>query len=218
MRIFIVIIFCLITKVCFATFKNGGSKVNVGMMPAKVSTLEDSHPNADDIGAQIFNLEDSQMYRWNGQEWKSLSINWQYVKSLADDLYYPKNSNPSNYLTSVPYVVKVWSKSAQLSSSGIMVVDTFLIATSTPTITLALPTGTTAAKIMAATGYRSGATINNSPQVAISAMTSTTVSLVMSQQNTSTVSILGINVLSGNPIIAVPDPTNVKVILSYIAY
>lgn len=116
------------------------------------------------------------------------------------------------------YSVKIWSKSIQLSAAGILVVDTFSINSSTPTVTLNLPTGTTIAKVMSAVGYRSGGTVSNSPQVSISAMTSTTVSLVVYQQNTAVTTILGISVLSGTPIILVPDPANIKVLISYICY
>lgn len=115
-------------------------------------------------------------------------------------------------------LMKVWSKSSLLSSAGILVVDTFSVSTATPTISLPLPTGTTTARLVSATGFRSGATVSTSPQVSISSFSGSNVSLIMSQQNTATVSILGINVLSGLPTILVPDPTNVKVVLAYAAY
>ena len=114
--------------------------------------------------------------------------------------------------------VKVYSKSGLLSNQGVIVTDTFSVSSATPTITCNLPASTTQMKILAVTGYRTGGTASNSPQVAVSGFTSTTVSLLITQQNTATVSILSTNVLSGLPFILVPDPTNVKVILSYIAY
>lgn len=114
--------------------------------------------------------------------------------------------------------VKFYSKSTLLSNKAVIVKDTFAISTANPVITLPLPTGTTIASVLAATGYRAGSTASNSPQVAIYDFTSTTVSLLVTQQNTTTVSILGINVLSGLPFILTPDPTNVKIVISYIAY
>lgn len=116
------------------------------------------------------------------------------------------------------FTSKVWSKSSLLSNSGIFVVDTFSIASANPTITLNLPTGTTIAKVLSVTGYRAGATVSNSPQVCISGMTSTSVTLIVSQQNTNTLTLLGTTLLSGTPIVLVPDPTNIKIAISYITY
>lgn len=109
----------------------------------------------------------------------------------------------------------VWSKSNQLSTAGVIVTDTFSVASATPTVTLNLPTGTTTAKLLSVTGYRAGATAQNSPQVSITAFTNTSVSLALTQSNSTAVSLLGINVLG---LQAVPDPANVKVLISYIAY
>lgn len=116
------------------------------------------------------------------------------------------------------FTTKVWSKSGLLSSSGILVVDTFSVSTASPTISLNLPTGTTIAKILSVTGYRSGATVSNSPQVCISAMTNTSVTLIISQQNTATLTLLSTTLLSGLPMVLVPDPTNIKIAISYITY
>lgn len=116
------------------------------------------------------------------------------------------------------FTSKVWSKSSLLSNSGILVIDTFSIASANPTITLNLPTSTTIAKVLSVTGYRAGATISNSPQVCISGMTSTSVTLIVSQQNTNTLTLLGTTLLSGTPIVLVPDPTNIKIAISYITY
>jgi hypothetical protein len=73
-------------------------------------------------------------------------------------------------------------------------------------------------RLLGATGYRIGATTSNSPNIAITAITNNSISLIANQTNTSTVTILGINVLSGLPTVLVTDPTNIKIVLSYVAW
>lgn len=114
--------------------------------------------------------------------------------------------------------VTAYSKSALLSSSGVFITDTFSISSSTPTVSFAsiLSTaGKSNFKILAATGFRAS---GSSPQVSVTALTNNSATFAITQANTATVQILGINVLSGLPLILVPDPTNVKLILSLIAY
>lgn len=115
----------------------------------------------------------------------------------------------------------IYDKTGLLSQTGKLFSDTFALTSSTPTISLTsilAAMGCTNFKLLGVTGYRSGAGSTNAPNVAVSAITSNSVSLVFNQQNTAVVSILGINVLSGTPLVLVPDPTNVKAILSYYAW
>lgn len=117
--------------------------------------------------------------------------------------------------------VRIADKSGLISTNGIEFADTFSVASATPTISLSSyvsAQGGTSFKLKAITGYRASATATNAPQATVSGLTSTSVSCVLTQQNTATVTILGINVLSGNPYILVPDPQNVKVVLSGTIY
>ena len=117
--------------------------------------------------------------------------------------------------------VKAIRKSGIMSMSGTILIDTFSISSSTPTLQLGTYVrqyGYTKAASYTATGMRISGTVSNSPQVSISGFTDTTVSLVISQQNTAVVSILGINVLSGLPLIAPSDPQNIKIVLSAYLY
>lgn len=136
--------------------------------------------------------------------------------------YYTKTESDGRYATSASSgKVKVYDKSGLISSNGMHMTDTFVIASATPTIsfaTLMSSIGATNFKIKSATGFRVSATANNSPQVATTAITSNSVSFVVSQNNTAVVSILGINVLSGAPLIVVPDPQNVKIIIDAVFY
>lgn len=114
--------------------------------------------------------------------------------------------------------IPVYSKSANLSTTGVIIADTFSVATATPTIsltTILATVGKSNFKILSATGYRVS---GSSPQVSTTSLTSNSATFSITQANTATVSILGINVLSGLPLILVPDPTNVKIVLSLIAY
>lgn len=116
---------------------------------------------------------------------------------------------------------KVYSKSALLSNGGVLITDTFTVASATPTVSFSSilsTTGKSNFKLMAATGFRAGATASTSPQVSVTALTSNSATFNITQQNTATVTILGINVLSGLPLILAPDPQNVKLVLSLIAY
>lgn len=124
--------------------------------------------------------------------------------------------NVPQYQATVP----TYSKSALLGN-GVVIVDTFTIASATPTVSFSSilsTTGKSNFKILSATGYRASATASNSPQVAVTALTSNSATFSITQQNTATVTILGINVLSGLPLILAPDPANVKLIISLIAY
>lgn len=117
--------------------------------------------------------------------------------------------------------IPTYSKSALLSNAGVLITDTFTVASATPTISFAsiLSTvGKSNFKIISATGYRAGATATTSPQVSVTAITSNSATFNITQQNTATVTILSINVLSGLPLILAPDPQNVKLIVSLIAY
>lgn len=117
--------------------------------------------------------------------------------------------------------IPTYSKSALLSNAGVLITDTFTVASATPTISFAsiLSTvGKSNFKIIAVTGYRSAATATTSPQVSVTAITSNSATFNITQQNTATVTILSINVLSGLPLILAPDPQNVKLIVSLIAY
>lgn len=105
-----------------------------------------------------------------------------------------------------------------LAQNAKLVTDTFAVASATPTITWTLPSGTTTSRIVGVTGYKLSGTAANSPQVSVSAYTNTSVSVVITQQNTTTVTILGIPVLSGSPLILVTDYTGVRIIVSYIVY
>lgn len=113
------------------------------------------------------------------------------------------------------------NKAGSLSTSPVFFTDTFSVATATPTIDLSsyiTAAGKTQCKVISAVGYRVGATTGTSPNVTITGITSTGVSLIFNQTNTATVSILGINVLSGLPTILVPDPTNIKVVIGAYFY
>jgi hypothetical protein len=115
---------------------------------------------------------------------------------------------------------QLYSKTALLGT-GVTVVDTFTISSATPTVSftsILATTGKTNFKVISATGYRASATAINSPNVAVTSITTNSATFIITQQNTSTVTILGINILSGLPMILVPDPVNVKLILSLIAY
>lgn len=125
--------------------------------------------------------------------------------------------NIPQYTTSI----NLRNRSGSLSTSPVFFVDTFSVSTSTPTIDLSSfisAAGKSSCKIVSAVAYRSGASTSNSPNVTITAMTSTAVSLILNQTNTATVTILGISVLSGLPTILTPDPTNVKVLISAYFY
>lgn len=118
-------------------------------------------------------------------------------------------------------LLSVYSKAGLLSSSAKVFTDTFSVSTATPTISFSsyLSTmGATAFKVLGVTGYRVAATTGNSPNVSVTDVTASGVSLILNQTNTATVTILGINVLSGLPTVLVPDPANVKVVLSFVAW
>lgn len=119
--------------------------------------------------------------------------------------------------TSVP----IRNKAGQLATAPVFFTDTFSVSTSTPTIDLSTyitAAGKTTCKVVSAVAYRVGAITSNSPNVTITGMTNTSVSLILNQTNTATVSILSINVLSGLPTILTPDPTNVKVVIGAYFY
>lgn len=113
--------------------------------------------------------------------------------------------------------IKLYDKSGLITSALSQFSDTFSIASATPTISFAAymsSQGWGSFKIKSATGYRVGATASNAPQVAITALTSNSATFIVNQTNTATVTILGISVLSGLPIVNIPDPQNAKIILS----
>lgn len=116
---------------------------------------------------------------------------------------------------------KVYDKSGLLTSNAKYFCDTFTVSSATPTISLATylsAASCTNFKLNSAVAYRVSATVSNSPNVTITAISSNSVTLILNQVNSSTVSILGISVLSGLPMVLVPDPTNIKVVLSFIMY
>lgn len=128
---------------------------------------------------------------------------------------------PNQTITNTGASLPVYDKSAFLSNSGVLIVDTFTISGSTPTVSFSSvlsAAGKSNFKLLSCTGYRAGATAITSPQVSCTALTSNSATFSITQQSTATVTILGINVLSGLPLILVPDPVNVKLILSLIAY
>lgn len=112
---------------------------------------------------------------------------------------------------------RLYSKSGLVSSTLMQFSDTFSISSATPTISLAsymAGQGWSNFKIKSVTGFRASASASNLPQVAVTAMTSNSITFIIGQTNTSTTTILGVSVLSGLPTVIVPDPTNVKIILS----
>src|SRR4051812_13711787 len=77
---------------------------------------------------------------------------------------------------------KAVNKAGTMSLSGTIMIDTFSVSTATPTIQLGTyirNNGYNKAASYTATGYRSGATVSNSPQVAVSAFTDTSITLVL---------------------------------------
>jgi hypothetical protein len=99
--------------------------------------------------------------------------------------------------------------------------DTISISSATPTVSFSSyisAQGGTSFKLAAATGYRESATATNAPNIAVTSLSSTSATFIVTQQNTATTTILGINVLSGAPMVVVPDPQNVKIILSGFIY
>jgi len=140
--------------------------------------------------------------------------------SESSNLYYT-DARARAAVTPDTFAVKVYNAGGLVSKYGKIFTDTIAISTATPTISLSsylTAMSATSFKLMGVTGYRIGSTATTSPQVSISAITGTSVSLVISQPNTATVTIVGIPVLSGLPTILTPDPTNVKVVLSFYAY
>lgn len=118
-------------------------------------------------------------------------------------------------------VAPLRNKAGLLSGTPIAFTDTFTISTATPTIDLSTyitAAGKTSMKLVSATAYRVGATVSTSPNLSVTSLSSTQVSLILSQTNVAVVSILGINVLSGLPMVLVPDPANVKIVLSCYFY
>lgn len=116
---------------------------------------------------------------------------------------------------------RVAQKAGTLTSAGVPFTDTFSLSTSTPTISMSSyisAQGGTKFKLSGVVGFRTGATATNAPNVAITGMTDNSVTCIITQQNTATITILGINVLSGLPMVLVPDPTNVKLIIDGIIY
>lgn len=70
MRYIITVLVCMTTINSLAQFKDGGNKTGVGFMPAMVSSLAFANAATNtDLGVQVYNLADSQMYRWNGSSW-----------------------------------------------------------------------------------------------------------------------------------------------------
>lgn len=142
------------------------------------------------------------------------------VLLLAAKLFLGSSKANGAYLPSVGQT-KAIAQNGTLSLAGSLFMDTFSVSSATPTIQLGnylRSNGYTKAKSYGVVGFRAGATVSNSPQVAITAFTDTSITVLISQQNTSTVTILGVNVLSGLPMVLVPDPSNVKVVLSSYMY
>lgn len=119
------------------------------------------------------------------------------------------------------HAVKITNKAGVLSNTGILFADSFSISSATPTIQLGTyirARGCTKAFMYTACGLRWGGSVTNSPQVAITGFTDTTLTLAVTQQNTAVVTILGINVLSGLPLIGVSDFSSNKVMISACFY
>lgn len=117
--------------------------------------------------------------------------------------------------------LNLFDKTGSLSTTVRAFTDTFSISTSTPTISLSGYLSTMACsnfKLISVTGFRTGASTSTSPTIAVTAVSSNSVSLIANQINTATTTILGISVLSGLPTILVPDPTNIKIVLSFLAW
>lgn len=123
--------------------------------------------------------------------------------------------NITNWNSAYANMGKVFirNKSGIISSTGIIVSDTFTI-TDGNTIDLSAylsGNGYTAMTPIAVCGFRVGATATNAPQLAITGWTNTTVTVIATQSNSG---ILGI--LAG--LITVTDFVNSKCHLTFIAY
>lgn len=147
-----------------------------------------------------------------GQLWKfDSSILTQQIKdSMATKLCSRDARNSTTY-----------DKTGLVAPVAKIFTDTFSVSSATPTISLSTYLTAMSAssfKVISCSGFRSGATASNSPNVCVTAISSNSVTLALNQTNTATTTILGISVLSGLPIVAVPDPTAVKVVLSFYAW
>lgn len=115
----------------------------------------------------------------------------------------------------------IYDKTGLVAPGAKIFTDTFGVTSATPTISLSSYLTAMSAsnfKVISCSGFRSGATASNSPNICVTAITSNSVTLALNQTNTATTTILGISVLSGLPVVAVPDPTAVKVVLSFYAW
>ena len=63
------ILLLLFAKIAFADFKSGGSKFRVGTIICTVDSLAETHPDSTDIGAFVFQMKDTQLYRYDGKKW-----------------------------------------------------------------------------------------------------------------------------------------------------
>lgn len=136
-------------------------------------------------------------------------------------LFVPDSSQASYMPTNAFGKVKAVNKAGVMSTLGVLLIDTFSVPTATPTIQLGTyirANGYTKAASYAVVGYLPGAIASTSPNVSITGFTDTTVSIILTQSNTATVTILGINVLSGLPMVLVASPTNYKLIISAYLY
>lgn len=131
---------------------------------------------------------------------------------------------PSFTITNTsPSTAALYDKTGLLSNSYVAFTDTFAITSAVQTISLSSymsTAGKSNMRIKAVTGVRitGSPTAQGSPQVSISGITSNSVTVVCTQANPATVTILGINVLSGLPLVLLSDFTATKVVIDAVFY
>jgi hypothetical protein len=156
------------------------------------------------------------------QSWTSITGKPTTLSGYGITDAYPLSGNPSGFLTSAPSTnIPLKDKSGLLTNSPVFFTDTFTIASSTPTISLSTylsAASKSSFKMISCDAYRASATASNIPTIIPTALSSNSITFLLTQTNTSTVTILGINVLNGLPVVPVSDPQNVKVILSAYFY
>lgn len=115
----------------------------------------------------------------------------------------------------------LYDKTGLLTNKCVIFSDTISVTTATPTIsfsTYLTTAGKTKFKIISVDAMRTGATATNQPSVGITAISTTGATFQLQQQNNAVVTILGINVLSGLPLINVTDFTGLKIVLTLVFY
>lgn len=187
---------------------NGQTSMNDGK--AAIYVYSDTSTQVDDGLFVLKNPNVSGPGRWIRVIFGNATI-----KGLSDSL-----TALRNYTQSIGKTL-LYNKAGLVSAISKRFTDTFSISSSTPTINLApylSAMGCSNFSINAVTGFRAGANATTAPNVAVSAITSNSISLVFSQTNTATVSVVGVSVLAGLPAILTPDPGNVKAIISFDAW